>query len=78
MLDVMDIMSSVSQHFQREGLLVNDVVDKLETATLRLEELKLCPGKSYGKFLKNLDATTGVLPCGKDGGQQVTLTCRTN
>jgi hypothetical protein len=73
MLDVMSVYSGVSQCFQKDALLINDVVDTLETANLRLESFKISPGKCYSKFVNDLDATTGVLSCGKDGDHQVSL-----
>jgi len=73
MLDVMEIVSCLSQQFQRDDLFVSDLIPKLEIAEMRLEELKTSSGAMYSKFQKNFDEDSNTLKCGKDSTQEVKL-----
>ena len=45
MVDIMEILGTLSQQFQSDDLFLTDVVSKLELATLKLEQLKCVSGK---------------------------------
>ena len=72
-LDFLEVISVLSQQFQKEGIFVTDIVNKLKTAILKLEELKVVAGKNRRNFKKTFDCTSKVLKCGKECSQEVTL-----
>ena len=66
LLNVMKILSELSKSFQKYELCITDVVTKLETTVIMLEELKLQRGGHYRKFMESYSEETAVFICGKD------------
>lgn len=73
MIDIVDILGSLSKQFQADDLFITDIVTKLGVSQMKMEQLKLGEGKNYKKFLANYDPSTGVLKCGKTCEQSITL-----
>lgn len=65
MIDFMRIFATLSQRLQHDKLIVTDVTHDIEEATLKLLELKECPGEGETKLLQNLDPDTNVMQHGK-------------
>ena len=74
LLNVMKILSELSKSFQKYEPCITDVVTKLETTVIMLEELKLQRGGHYRKFMESYSEETAVFICGKDKGRQLKLT----
>ena len=53
MIDIMDILGSLSKQFQADDLFITDIVTKLGVSQMKMEHLKLGEGKMYKKFLAN-------------------------
>ena len=74
LLDVMKILSELSKSFQHDKLCITDIVAKLDTTVIMLEEWKLQRGGHYRKFMESYSEKTAVFICGKDKGHQLKLT----
>ncbi|XP_021365405.1 zinc finger protein 862-like [Mizuhopecten yessoensis] len=75
MIDVTKILADLSRQFQNEELFITDVMVKLQTCLLRLEELKHRPGEYLNKLNSNLSQDL-ELQTGKDLTRQVKITIK--
>ncbi|XP_033758057.1 zinc finger protein 862-like [Pecten maximus] len=73
MIDVTNILSMLSQGYQRDDLFITDVVRNLEKAMWQLKELQQNKGEMGRKFEEHFNTELKTFSCGKESTQTVKL-----